>query len=147
MEKINVIESLQPCSGQYSWKADLKLNRWFFVATVLWLLAQILTKQIPQLSVWGKATLAMVPLIPGLLYVRSCVRFIRHLDELQRQVQIDAFLFAALGTVLCHAAVNTLNATGVGVELWPHGLGIGATVATMFVLWLVGGALANCRYK
>ena len=147
MNKPNVMESVQPGSGQYSWKTDLRLNRWFFVATVVWVADLALLKQHPEWSSLLKGVLALAPLIPGLFYVWTCVRFIRGLDELQRGVQLEAFLFAALGTVIVGAAINTLSAHGVPLGDLSHGLGLGATVMVMFTLWLVGGAIANCRYK
>jgi len=147
MDKPNVIESVQPCSGQYSLKSDLQLNRWFFVASVVWVADLALLKRHPEWSPQLKGILALVPLIPGLLYVRTCVRFIRGLDELQRGVQLEAFLFAAIGTVIVGAAVSTLNSYGVQLGEMSHGLGMGATVMVMFTLWLVGGAIANRRFK
>lgn len=147
MEKPNLMESVQPCSGQYSLKTDLRLNRWFFVAGVVWVADMELLRRHPEWSPLLKGMLALAPLIPGLLYVWTCVRFIRGLDELQRGVQLEAFLFAAMGTVIVGAAINTLNAHGVQMGKMSHGLGMGATVMAMFMLWLVGGAIANCRYK
>ena len=147
MNNPNVMESVQPGSGQYSLKTDLRLNRWLLVAGVVWVADLALLKQHPEWSPLLKGVLALAPLIPGLFYVWTCVRFIRGLDELQRGVQLEAFLFAALGTVLVGAAINTLNTHGVSLGDLSHGLGLGATVMVMFTLWLVGGAIANCRYK
>ena len=147
MDKPNVMEAVQPCSGQYSWKTDLRLNRWFFVAAVIWVGDLALLKQHAEWSPLLKGTLALAPLLPGLMYVWTCVRFIRGLDELKRGIQLEAFLFAAVGTVLVGAAISTLAAQGVSLGGLNHGLGMGATVMVMFTLWLVGGAIANCRYK
>lgn len=147
MNKPNLMEAVQPCSGQYSLKTDLRLNRWFLVAAVVWVADMELLRRHPEWSPLGRGLLALAPLIPGLLYIRTCVRFVRGLDELQRRIQLETFLFAALGTVLVGAAINTLIAQGVPLGGLTHGLGIGATVMVMFILWLVGGAIANCRYK
>ena len=67
---------------------------------------------------------------------------------MQRSIQLSAFLFAAIGTVIAGVIVATLNAAGLdlGVMLRP-GLGLGGTFFVMFPLWLVGTAIANCRYK
>lgn len=147
MEKPNLMESVQPCSGQYSVKTDLRLNTWLAVAGVVWIADLALLKKHPEWSPLLKGVLALAPLLPGLLYVRSCMRFIRGLDELQRRVQSEAVVFAAMGTVLVGMAVNTLNAHEVSLGFLKHGLGIGETFILMFVLWLVGSAVANCRYK
>ena len=147
MEKPNLMESVQPCSGQYSVKTDLRLNAWLAVASVVWIVDLALLKKHPEWNPLLRGVLALAPLLPGLLYVRSCMRFIRGLDELQRRVQSEAVVFAAMGTVIAGMAVNTLNTHEVPLGVLKHGLGIGETFILMFVLWLVGGAVANCRYK
>ena len=91
--------------------------------------------------------LARPTLLPALLYVRSWMRFVRGLDELQRRIQMEAFLFAALGTVVVGVIVNALNSNGVTVVLLDRGLDLGGVFFSMFTLWLVGTGLANARYK
>ena len=141
------METIQPCSGQYSVRSDLRLNAWLAVATVVYVGGLFLLKQHPGWSPVLKGTVALAPLIPGFLYLRSCMRFIRGLDELQRRVQLDAFLFAALGTVIAGTALATLNADEVRLGPLSHGLGLGETFVLMLVLWMVGSAVANGCYK
>ena len=141
------MESVQPCSGEYSLRADLRLNAWLGVAGVVYVAGLFLLKQHSEWSPLTRGLVALTPLIPGLLYLRSGMRFVRGLDELQRRVQVEAFLFAALGTVIVGAAINTLNAHGVQLGQFSHGLSVGATFTLLFVLWLIGSAIANCRYK
>ena len=147
MEKPNLMESVQPCSGQYSFKTDVRLNAWFVVAAVVWMVDLALLKRHPEWSPLEKSLLELIPLIPGLLYIRSGLRFIRGLDELQRRIQQEAWLFAALGTIIVSTGINILNAHGVQSEALKHGLGLGGTFMLIFTLWLVGSAIANCRYK
>ena len=148
MDKPEIIESYQPHSGHYSWRKDLRLNAWLAVATVLYVAALLLVKRHPEWSPLTRALLSLTPLVPGLLYLRSWARLVRALDELQRRIQLEAGLFAALGTVILGAIVTTLTANGVDLGLWLRpGLGIGGVFMAMFVFWLVGTAIANCRYK
>ncbi len=147
MDKPNVMESVEPCSGHYSLKADLQLNAWLLVATVMHLAEQFLVRAHPEWSPLARALLALAPLIPGLLYVRSWMRFIRGLDELQRRIQLEAFLFAAVGTVIVGAVVSTLNAHGIPTGWMKHGPGMGTAFMAMLVLWSVGWGIAKCRYK
>lgn len=128
-------------------KTDLRLNAWMAVAGVVWVVDLALLKKNPEWSPLLKGGLALAPLIPGLLYMRSCMRFIRGLDELQRRLQSEAVVFSALGTVVVGMAINTLNAHEVPLGVLKHGLGIGGGFILMFTLWLVGSAVANCRYK
>ena len=147
MEKPNLMESVLPCSGQYSLRSDLRLNAWLGVATVVYVAGLFLLKRNLEWSPLLRALVALTPLVPGLLYVRSCMRFIRGMDELQRRVQLDAFLFAALGTVIVGAILATLSVQGVVLGPWFHGLGMGEALVVMFTIWLVGTGIANGRYR
>lgn len=147
MEAPNLIESLVPHSGQYSFKKDLRLNAWLAMAMAVYLGVTALNHQHREWSPFVRGALALTPLIPSLLYVRSWVRFVRSLDELQRRVQLEAFLFASLGTVIGGTALNILNEHGVPLGWLKNGLGMGDTFVLMFVLWPIGWSLANCRYK
>lgn len=147
MDKPNLMESVEPHSGQYSIKIDLRLNAWLGVATVVYLVVLTLNHQHREWNPLLRGSLALAPLTPGLLYVRSWMRFIRGLDELQRRIQLEAFLFTAMGTVLLGTAINILRAHDVPLGWLKHGLGLGDTFLLMLVLWPVGWALGNCRYK
>ena len=147
MDKPNIMESVEPGSGQYSLKADLRLNAWLLVAAVTHLIVLYPIERQSEWSPLSRGLLALVPLIPGLLYVRSWVRFIRGLDELQRRIQLESFLFAALATVILGAIASSLNAHGVPTGLLKHGLGLGASFMAMLCFWSIGWGIAKCRYK
>ena len=147
MDKPNLIESVTPLSGGYSCKKDLRLNAWCFVATAFYVANLLLLKWHPEWSPMTKALFTLSPLIPGALYIRTCVRFIRGMDELQRRIQLEVWLFASLGALLIGAVINTLNEVGVALGGFNHGLGLGATFALTFVLWAVGTPIANRRFK
>ena len=147
MNKPNTMESVEPHSGSYSWKQDLRLNAWLAVAAVVYMVGLFLLKHNPAWSPLTRGLVTLTPLLPALLYVRSWMRFVGGLDELQRRIQTEAFLFAALGTVVVGVMVNALNASGVTVIDLTHGLDLGGVFFSMFTLWLVGTGLANARYK
>ena len=86
-------------------------------------------------------------LIPGLLYLRNGLQLLRGMDELQRRIQLEGWLFAALGTVVVSTIINVVNVYGLGGNWLPHGLEVGGTYLTMFILWCVGVTIANCRYR
>jgi len=148
MEKPNVIESYIPLSGQYSLQKDLRLNAWLGVTVAVYVGVLFLTKRHPDWSSGLRAFCLLLPLLPALLYVRAWVKLVRGMDELQRGIQLAAFLFAALGTVFVSVIIATLNAAGLDLGgLLRPGLGLGGIFFVMFPLWLVGTQLANCRYK
>ena len=125
MDKPNTIEEITPHPGHYSPRKDMRLNGWLAVATAAYVAELLLLKKNPDWSPALRSLLALAPLLPGFLYVRTWLRFIRGLDELQRRIQLEAFLFAALGTLLVETVVNTLNANGATVGFLSHGLGLG----------------------
>ena len=147
MNKINEIESVVPCSGSYSLKKDLQLNAWLFVAVGVYLITLAALKYHPEWTPLTRGLVTLTPMLPGWLYVRTCFRFIRGLDELQRRIQLEAWLFGALGALLIGTVINTLNASGVALGSLSHGLSLFGTFALTFVLWAVGSVIANCRYK
>jgi hypothetical protein len=141
------LESLQPLSGQYSCRKDFRLHRWLAAATAVYLLDQLLLLRHPEWNAGVRAALTLAPLAPGLLYIRSWMRFIGSLDELQRRIQLEAWLFAAIGTALAGTAITALNASGVHLAALGGGLGVGGSYILAYVLWLVGTSLANRRFK
>ena len=147
MNTPNTLESVEPCSGQYSFKTDLKLNAWLGVAMLTAPASLYVVRTHPDWSSPWRAAFALSPLVPGLLYVRSWVRFVRGLDELQRRLQLEAFLFAALGTILVSTVINVLNAQGVDVAIVKNGLELGGAFTVLFGLWAIGTGIAKCRYK
>jgi hypothetical protein len=147
MDKPNTIESVLPLSGEYSCKKDVRLSAWLLVATANYVAILLLLKYHPAWSPLTRSLLTLTPMIPGALYVRSCLRFIRGMDEMQRRIQLEAWLFASLWTLVITTVINTLNANGVVLGNLEHGLSLWAVFTLAFVLWLVGTAIASRRYK
>ena len=147
VNKPNTIESVRPFSGQYSLKADLKLNAWFFVAALLVIFSRYLLRHYPDWMPATRAAVILAPLVPCLLYVRSCMRFIRGMDEMQRRIQLESWLVAAMGTLFVGTAMNMLNANGIALPAFQHGLELVGAFVCLFLLWMVGSAITNRRYK
>lgn len=148
----NALESVRPFSGKYSVKADLKLNAWFGVSALFAIVSQKLLSQHLDSNFPLRAAVALSPLIPFALYVRSCIRFIRGMDELQRRIQVEAWLTACLATLMIGTCINVLNANGVplslfGLRLFPHGLAFPSAFLVTFVIWIISHGVANRRYE
>lgn len=141
------MESVEPGSGQYSLKADLKLNVWLLIAVAMHLTQRGVVEANAEWGTTAKLLLTLSPLLPGLLYVRSWVRFVGGLDELQRRIQMEAFLFAAVGTVVVGAVVSVCNEHSISTRWMTHGMGLGSSFMVMLLLWSVGWGMAKCRYK
>jgi len=126
---------------------SIELNAWLAVTTATYVGALILIRHHPAWSPGWKATLTLTPILPGLLYLRNGMQLLRDMDELQRRIQLEAWLVAAFGTVIISTVINVFNAQGLQ-GFWPaHGLEVGGTYMTMFLLWSVGVVIANLRYR
>jgi hypothetical protein len=147
MNKPNTVESVIPLSGEYSCKQDFRLNSWLLVASLMCLGELTFRRHIQDWSPFMRGLFSLSPFIPGLLYVRSWMRFVRSLDELQRRLQLEAFLFASLGTVIIGAAINSLAESSVSLGFLAHGLTLGGTFVSMIVLWTAYTLFSRSRYK
>jgi hypothetical protein len=147
MTKTILPEAVRPGS-HYSLWADMRLNFWAFIA----LLVACVTRWLLQHHHdWGaplQSIVALSPLLPSLLYVRSIARWIGGMDELQRRIQLEACLFATTGTVFVTAALSLLNGCGIleSTRL-RHGLGWEGTFAAIIGLYILGNVVCNRRYR
>lgn len=147
MKKPNTVESMTPCSGQYSFKQDMKLSAWLIVACGVYLVGLFVLKHYPDLGSGWKAAVTLAPLIPALLCLRTWVCFIRGLDELQRRMQLEVWLSAALTTVVVGATLSSLSSVGIRWSERLSGLGIGEALGLMFVFWIIGSIRTNRRFQ
>lgn len=147
MTKISLPEALQ-CGKGYSFKTDMKVNAWVFVAMVLALMAPWMLQHHPAWPLQLRSAVALSPLFPCLFYVRSIWRWNHSLDELQRRIQVEAGLFATTGAVFFSTAISLLGGIGVlqSTSL-EHGLGFIRTFAVILFLYVVGGTVLSRRYR
>jgi hypothetical protein len=108
-----------------SWRTDTKVNYWLFIAVVAGLANAIyfhpigpgfdgvLREDFLTWPVGIRLIIEAVPLLAGLLWARSWVRFIRGMDELHRRITIEAWLIAALATIGFISIWPMLDAAGI----------------------------------
>jgi uncharacterized protein YacL len=147
MKKLNTIESLILFSGHYAWKKDFRLSLWLLLAGASYGAGGVWLRNTPEAGLYLRLAVAIFPLIPVLLYIRSWVQFMRGLDELQRRLQLEVWLFAALGTVLTGVVISVLGAQGVPLGPLAGGLGVGGAFFVMLGLWTAGSVVAIRRYR
>lgn len=140
------IESVQP-GRNYSFRADMKLNAWAFAAVAMAFASRIVIRHHPDWGMWLRAAVALSPMLPGFLYVRTIARWIRGMDELQQRIQLGACLFATTGTIFVVLAYNLLVAQGIYLARLPHGLDWEDTFASVIFLYILGSAIINRRYR
>jgi hypothetical protein len=140
-------EAVRP-GKHYSLRADLKLNAWALVAVAVAFASRGLLQSYHGWSVMLRSAVALSPLLPSLLYVRSIARWIGGMDELQRRIQLEACLFATTGTVFVGAGLSLLSGASLltSVRL-RHGLGWEGTFAAIILLYIVANVILNRRYR
>jgi len=150
MKNPNIQEGNEPQPDPTAVRRALRsfeLNAWLAVTTAVYAATLFLVRHHPDWSPWLKLTLTLTPILPGLLYLRNGLQMLQGMDELQRRIQLEGWLFAALGTVVVSTIINVVNLHGLGGDWLPHGLAVGGTYLTMFILWCAGVTIANCRYR
>jgi hypothetical protein len=147
MDKLILPEAVRP-GRHYSFRADMRLNAWAFVALLVAFATRWLLQNHHDWGAGLRSILALSPLVPSALYVRSIVRWIGGMDELQRRIQLEASLFATTGTVFLATALSLLGSGGVLASTrLQHGLGWEGTFAAIVVFYIMGSALFNRRYR
>ena len=125
----------------------MKLNAWAFVAVALAMISRAMVNRHPGWGVTLRVVIVLSPLLPSLLYVWSISRWIRSMDELQRRIQLEACLFATIGTIFLVTAFDLLNAHGIKIPRLHAGLGWEGTFACVVFLYFLGSVIVNRRYK
>ena len=126
-----------------SFRDGLKQNAWAAVAVAaafasrIWLRSDALDG-IPRMLV------ALLPLLPAALYLRTILRWACALDELQRRMQLEALCFGTMGMLSIALAADLLGAAGV---ISPISFGWEGYFAFTFFLYVAGLRVANRRYR
>ncbi|MFN0068720.1 MAG: hypothetical protein ACKVYV_13920 [Limisphaerales bacterium] len=125
-------------------RESLKLNAWAGVAVIAACISRLLLRDSAGLAGVPRLAAALLPLLPGLLYVRALWRWMRGLDELQRRLQLEAVCFAALAMLLLALSADLLKLGGFLPRLT---FGWEGYFAFTFFLYALGLARANRRYR
>ena len=89
----------------------------------------------------GKYAIAVLPVLPALLIPVAVVRLFRELDELQKQIQLEALAFAFAAAAILTFTYGFLQNAGLPevswIWIWP----------VMAMCWIAGQLLARRRYQ
>jgi drug/metabolite transporter (DMT)-like permease len=147
MENKTYSDSEVCAPGRLSLRQMMKSVVWLAVTTALYVVMFRLLKRHPEWSPGWRVAATLTPLLPGVFYLLSLLQSFRAMDELQRRIQLEAWIFALAGTVVVTTVMNVLNANGIGPANYPHGLQIGGVYMTMFLFWSIGVAISTLRYR
>ena len=110
------------------------------VFVVVLLVTPILLNSIDPGPGW-RLPFALAPMVPLIFTLVAFVRYLDRMDELQRRIQLEAMAFAFGGTALLTFGYGFLQLVGFPQQSWFFVWPI------MGVLWMVGKARADRRYK
>jgi|GEM_PF-505223 len=145
---VDMINNLLPEAVQTSPSEAIKLSGWAGVAVIVSFGSRWWLQHHADWNDVLRTGVALAPIVPSLLWVRSITRWMQRLDELQRRIQYEAWFFAAMGTVFLMTALNLSNSAGtLGPVRMRNGLGWEGAFAAIFFLYCIGCALSNRRYK
>ncbi len=85
--------------------------------------------------------LSLAPVIPGIFFVVSIGAAINRLDEMQREIQVEALAISFAGTALVAFSYSLLGLAGVRQANWIF------VPLVMVVFWLVGKLWTMWRYR
>lgn len=110
----------------------------FAAYLVLLVLSLMAARLFPQFGL----PIMLVPLVPGFLIVLSMLSAIRHMDEMQRRIQLEAlgFAFAGMFMLLLTEALLSTQAS-------PQTQGPAAYIFYMAMMWAVGLLVARRKYQ
>jgi hypothetical protein len=152
MNKPNIPEELEPGKGAYSGRADLKVNGWAYLGMTLSLAGDILLHCNESSRDWHvviRGMIALAPLLPFLLWIRSFARWLRGMDELDRQITLTVCLFATTATLYLFMALHPLGKWSVVQGEWWlldwHSWWLQGWIMTCF--YILGTKIFNRRYK
>ncbi|MBW7894717.1 MAG: hypothetical protein H3C27_06345 [Opitutaceae bacterium] len=90
MKETSVTAPEEVAKVQRSFRKEFKFNVWLAVATVTYLITLYLVRENPDWAPGVKVAVTLLPILPGLLYLRNGLKLLRRMDELQRRIQFEA---------------------------------------------------------
>jgi len=153
MKRPNLPEELDLLAGkkEYSFRTDLKVNGWGYVAMVISFAGDVLLPRHKDWPVILRAIIALAPIVPALLWGRIFARWIRGMDELHRRITLEVCLLATTATLFLFTALHPLDKAGVFQALGLHaGLDLQTWWGTSWLMvcfYILGSKILNRRYR
>ena len=83
----------------------------------------------------------LAPVIPIAFMMGAVIRGVRRMDEMHKQIQLEALVFAFCATMFLSISYGFLENVGFPSVNW---MWVGFS---MVALWGIGGAIASMRYR
>ena len=96
------------------------------------------------METWLRVAVALLPVLPFVLFLLIIIRGIRQMDELQRRIQLEALAVAFPLTILL---LMTLGLLELAIKLKPEDWSYRHLWPFLFVFYLIGLVVAKRRYE
>ena len=110
-------------------------------AYVVVLLIAVTLINISPSSAWWRIPLALSPVVPIIFAMFAYMRFVSHIDELQRRIQFEALAFGFGISGILAFSYGFLEDVG-----FPH-LSWTFVFPLMIAFWGIGAVIASRRYR
>ena len=93
---------------------------------------------------WLSIAVALLPILPFIIFLLALIRGIRQMDELERRIQLEAF---AVAFPLALLLLLTLGLLELAVKLKPEDWSYRHLWPFLFIFYLIGLVIAKRRYQ
>jgi hypothetical protein len=145
-------DEVDPRKTEFSFRAQWKVNHWAYAAILFSLAGDVLARCNPDFANWPagvRLSIALGPILPALLWLRSFRCWLRGMDELDRRITLQVCLFSVSATFYLDLALQPLRRWGVVQSEWGlpdwHSLWFQSVVLSC--LYLIGARIFNRRYR
>ena len=114
---------------------------WALTALATELVVEQVLRREPSLPPGTRMTLALLPLLPSLLFVLALVRMILHMDELQKLICLESVFIAFIGSLALTFVFGALQQAGAYQPPWD------SVGEAMLVLWAVAYVYSSWKYR
>jgi hypothetical protein len=114
------------------------------LSAVVYMAAHAVLKQ-PALPPAARTLAAILPVPFFLFFLYSELRWIRHLDELEQRIQVEALAFAFPATVVVLMTLGLLQTAGFSLS--PEGWNYRNIYFFAMVFYIAGVGVARRRYR
>jgi len=145
--KPNLPEEIAPGGRQYSFRTDMKVNGWSWVAVLTSFVGEVFW--LPYHRGWpvaARMVIALAPLLASLLWVRSVLQWMRGMDELHRRITQAAVVFATVATLFIITASHFLVVAGVFPPRFQATEGF-VVIWLVVCFYILGHNIFNRRYQ
>jgi uncharacterized protein YacL len=149
--KPNIPDEIDFRKKDYSFRADMKVNGWMFVALIISVGSDVLfSDEIKTWQLVWRVIIAIAPFLAILVWVRDLTRWVRGMDELHRRITLTTIVFAVSTTLFVVALWHLLAKAGIWQTFFRNFFdpnSVWVILSLMMAFYFHGYRIFNSRYK